>query len=61
MSKRKAPPGCFWRGDTLWGRIQVRGRDIKFSLRTNDPAIAQRRTSSSLRLLRRAAAHVRRA
>jgi integrase/recombinase XerD len=44
MSKRKAaPPGCFWRGDILWGRIQVRGRDIKWSLRTNDPAAARRR------------------
>ena len=23
--KRKAPPGCFWRGHTLWGRFTVQG------------------------------------
>lgn len=43
MSKRKAPKGCFWRGSTLWGRIQVKGRDIKWSLRTDDPETAKRR------------------
>lgn len=43
MSKRKAPKGCFWRGATLWGRIQVKGRDIKWSLRTDDPETAKRR------------------
>lgn len=43
MSKRKAPKGCFWRGNTLWGRIQVKGGDIKWSLRTDDPEVAKRR------------------
>lgn len=43
MSKRKAPKGCFWRGATLWGRIQVKGRDIKWSLRTDDSEVAKRR------------------
>jgi integrase/recombinase XerD len=43
MSKRKAPKGCFWRGATLWGRVEVKGRDIKWSLRTDDPEIAKRR------------------
>lgn len=43
MPKRKAPKGCFWRGNTLWGRIQAGGGDIKWSLRTDDPAIAERR------------------
>lgn len=43
MSKRKAPKGCFWRGATLWGRIQVKGRDIKWSLRTDDHETAKRR------------------
>lgn len=41
MAKRKAPPGCFWRGDTLWGRAQIRGRDYRWSLHTSDPAIAR--------------------
>jgi integrase/recombinase XerD len=44
MAKRaKAPPGCYWRGSTLWGRVQVKGRRIPRSLNTNDPAIAKRR------------------
>jgi integrase/recombinase XerD len=43
MPKRKAPAGTFWRGDVLWGRAQVRGQDIKWSLRTDDPAVAKRR------------------
>lgn len=43
MPKRKAPKGCFWRGNTLWGRIQAGGRDIKRSLRTDDPAVAESR------------------
>jgi integrase/recombinase XerD len=43
MSKRKAPAGTFWRGNVLWGRAQVRGQDIKWSLRTDDPAVAKRR------------------
>jgi integrase/recombinase XerD len=46
MSKRKAPKGCFWRGQVLWGRIQAGGRDIKWSLRTNDPTTAKRRVES---------------
>lgn len=43
MAKRKAPKGCFWRGDTLYGRIQTAGGDIKWSLRTSDPAVARSR------------------
>jgi integrase/recombinase XerD len=44
MPRRRAvPKGCFWREGTLWGRIKIRGRDIKWSLRTDDPAVARRR------------------
>lgn len=43
MPKRKAPKGCFWRGNTLWGRIQANGTDVKWSLRTDDPALAKSR------------------
>jgi integrase/recombinase XerD len=43
-SKRpKAPKGCFWRGDTLYGRVQIAGGDVKWSLRTGDPKIAATR------------------
>jgi integrase/recombinase XerD len=40
---RKAPPGCYWRGDTLWGRKRVKGREIRWSLHTDDPKIARQR------------------
>jgi len=41
--QRKAPAGCYWRGNTLWGRVKVRGRLIRWSLETDDPAIAKAR------------------
>jgi integrase/recombinase XerD len=43
MSKRKAPAGTFWRAGVLWGRVQVKGRDIKWSLHTDDPKVARQR------------------
>ncbi|MDI1265017.1 MAG: tyrosine-type recombinase/integrase [bacterium] len=43
MSRRKAPKGCFWRDGILYGRIQTGGRDVKWSLRTDDPAVARSR------------------
>lgn len=43
MPKRKAPKGCFWRNGTLYGRVQTGGVDVKWSLRTDDPAIARSR------------------
>lgn len=43
---RKAPPGCFWRNGTLYGRIQTAGGDVKWSLRTDDPKIAASRRKS---------------
>lgn len=43
MSNRKSPEGTFWRGETLFGRAQVRGRDHRWSLRTDDPIVARRR------------------
>jgi|SRR5579872_394585 len=42
-NRRKAPKGCFWRGDVLYGRIQVAGGDVKWSLRTDDPKVAATR------------------
>jgi integrase/recombinase XerD len=41
--RSKVPAGCYWRGDTLWGRVKVRGRTIRWSLQTDDPKIAAQR------------------
>lgn len=42
-AKRQAPAGCYWRGDTLWGRAKVNGRDIRWSLQTDNPKVAAER------------------
>lgn len=39
----KAPPGCYWRGATLWARVKVRGQRSRWSLQTDDPKIATER------------------
>jgi integrase/recombinase XerD len=44
--RRKAPKNTFWRAAVLWGRIKVKGRDIKWSLRTNDPYVAAARVQA---------------
>lgn len=41
--RRKAPAGCYWRGDTLYGRVKINGQDIRWSLETDDPGIAKTR------------------
>lgn len=41
--RRTAPKGCYWRGDTLWGRFRVAGQEYRLSLRTGSAAIAERR------------------
>lgn len=46
MRKRKTPTNTFWRGDTLWGRIKIKGRDHKWSLRTSDPDVAAARSKA---------------
>lgn len=50
--KPKAPAGCYWRGNVLWGRIKVRGRTVRWSLETDNPAIAKtRREAGKQRLI----------
>lgn len=50
--QRKAPAGCFWRGNTLWGRIYAQGREIRRSLQTSDPKVAaQRRKAAQERVI----------
>lgn len=41
--QRKAPPGTYWRNGILWGRILVKGREIRWSLRTDDVETARDR------------------
>src|SRR5262245_687697 len=51
MAKRKAPPGCYWRGDALWGRAKGNGREVRWSLHTGDPTVARaRRKAGEYRL-----------
>jgi integrase/recombinase XerD len=43
---RKLPPNMFWRGAVIWGRIKIKGHDIKWSLRTRDSEIAKVRVEA---------------
>lgn len=53
----KAPKGCYWRGDTLWGRTKVRGVEHRASLRTADLREAKTQLAAwRRRLVREAAA-----
>jgi integrase/recombinase XerD len=38
-----APPGCYWRGNTLWGRKRIKGGAIVWSLHTDNPKVARER------------------
>lgn len=46
MSKRSTPKNCYWRGTVLWGRIEVAGKEYKWSLRTSDAKVAKRRVKA---------------
>jgi hypothetical protein len=37
----KPPRGCFWRQNTLWGRARIAGKVVRWSLHTDDPAVAE--------------------
>lgn len=41
--KPAAPKYTYWRGETLWARFTVDGREIRESLRTGSPKVAARR------------------
>lgn len=43
---RKAPAGCYWRGNTLWGRVTFRGQEFRRSLDTDDAKIAKSRRAA---------------
>jgi hypothetical protein len=42
----KLPPHCYWRKDTIWGRVVIAGREYRRSLRTADPREAARRVKA---------------
>lgn len=39
---RSLPPGCYWRGSTIWFRAVVKGTEHRQSLRTDDAELAGR-------------------
>ena len=43
---RKAPAGCYWREGVLWGRAKVKGKDIRWSLHTDDTKLAAQRRAA---------------
>jgi integrase/recombinase XerD len=38
--KRKAPKGCYWVGDVLYGRTRIKGKLERIALGTDNPAVA---------------------
>lgn len=38
--KRKAPAGCYWRGDVLYAQVRIKGETYRTSLRTDDGDLA---------------------
>jgi integrase/recombinase XerD len=49
---RKAPAGCYWRDNTLWAQVMVKGQRIQWSLDTDNPKLAsQRRQAGKERAL----------
>lgn len=57
MGKRKAPAGTYWRGNTLWGRAIVNGTEHRWSLHTDDAALAASRRKAHVDRLKAAAHH----
>ena len=46
-TKPKAPPGCYWRGNILWGQFQVKGKQFRITLRTDKPSLAVKRRNAA--------------
>lgn len=47
-SRPKAPKHTYWRGDTLWARFTVGGREHRESLRTSEAATAKARVAKMI-------------
>jgi hypothetical protein len=52
IRRPKAPPGCYWRGPVLWGRVKIAGCRTAWSLHTADPEVASLRREARARTLR---------
>lgn len=44
--KKETPEGCYWRGEVLWARFVVGGKEYRFSLKTSDPSVARNRAAA---------------
>ena len=44
--RQKRQAGCYWRGNTIWGRTFIKGRECRWSLQTSDPKIAAKRRAA---------------
>jgi integrase/recombinase XerD len=44
--KGRAPAGCYWRGQTLWARVKIRGQEFRRSLETDDERTAKKRRTT---------------
>lgn len=51
MPKREAPANTYWRGGVLWGRIKVKGEEIRWSLRTSNEEVAVRKVAAERKRL----------
>lgn len=44
---KRAPRWCYWRGETLWLRIVVNGKEVRESLRTGSVELARKRAEET--------------
>lgn len=54
-SRRKAPKNTEWRGDALYGRIRVKGKLHRWTLRTDEVELAKKRVAEDIARLKAAA------
>jgi len=50
--RRKAPPNTEWHGDTLYGRIRIKGKLRRWSLRTGDVELARATVAADIEALK---------
>jgi integrase/recombinase XerD len=50
--RRKAPPNTEWHGDTLYGRIRIKGKLKRWSLRTGDVELARQVVAADIQRLK---------